>query len=502
MRIAMVSEHASPLAALGGVDAGGQNVHVAALARRLAQRGARGRRPHPPRRPRPAASACSWPRASIVEHVAAGPPRRGAQGRAARAHGRPSPASSPARGASSRPDVVHAHFWMSRARRAARRRASSGCPVVQTFHALGVVKRRYQGDADTSPPERVEIERDIVRRADGSSPPAPTRSSSCVRLGRRPRPRSTVVPCGVDLELFTPRRRRRAARAGPRRLRVRRPAGRAQGHRQRDQRARAACPTPSSSSPAGRRAPSCSTRPRGPAAARRWPQASGVADRVDLRGPGRARRAARAAALGRRRRLPCRGTSRSASCRWRRWPAACRSSATAVGGMIDTVVDGVTGRPRPAARPRAAGRARCARLLADPGAARAPGPRPGVRRARQLYDWGRVAAATLDVYAAPVRRAPPARGSAARTGRRAGARHLRGTCAARCDALDADTDGRRALGRACWPARLREGGRLLAVGQRRQRRAGPAPDRRAGRPLRDRAPAAERDLPARRRRRA
>ena len=40
MRIAMVSEHASPLAALGGVDAGGQNVHVAALAEAVARRGA------------------------------------------------------------------------------------------------------------------------------------------------------------------------------------------------------------------------------------------------------------------------------------------------------------------------------------------------------------------------------------------------------------------------------------------------------------------------------
>ena len=39
MRIAMVSEHASPLATLGGVDAGGQNVHVAALAGALADRG-------------------------------------------------------------------------------------------------------------------------------------------------------------------------------------------------------------------------------------------------------------------------------------------------------------------------------------------------------------------------------------------------------------------------------------------------------------------------------
>src|SRR5918993_961758 len=39
MRIELVSEHASPLAAIGGVDAGGQNVHVAALAAGLAQRG-------------------------------------------------------------------------------------------------------------------------------------------------------------------------------------------------------------------------------------------------------------------------------------------------------------------------------------------------------------------------------------------------------------------------------------------------------------------------------
>src|SRR3954451_4010622 len=39
MRIAMVSEHASPLAVLGGVDAGGQNVHVAALAAALGRLG-------------------------------------------------------------------------------------------------------------------------------------------------------------------------------------------------------------------------------------------------------------------------------------------------------------------------------------------------------------------------------------------------------------------------------------------------------------------------------
>ena len=43
VRIAMVSEHASPLAAVGGVDAGGQNVHVLELAPRWPARGTRSR---------------------------------------------------------------------------------------------------------------------------------------------------------------------------------------------------------------------------------------------------------------------------------------------------------------------------------------------------------------------------------------------------------------------------------------------------------------------------
>ncbi|MBD0358925.1 MAG: glycosyltransferase, partial [Rubrobacter sp.] len=37
----MISEHASPLATLGGEDSGGQNVYVAELARRLGAMGHR-----------------------------------------------------------------------------------------------------------------------------------------------------------------------------------------------------------------------------------------------------------------------------------------------------------------------------------------------------------------------------------------------------------------------------------------------------------------------------
>jgi len=38
-RIAFISEHASPLATLGGVDNGGQNVYVAELSKALGTKG-------------------------------------------------------------------------------------------------------------------------------------------------------------------------------------------------------------------------------------------------------------------------------------------------------------------------------------------------------------------------------------------------------------------------------------------------------------------------------
>ena len=37
--IALISEHASPLAAVGGIDAGGQNIYVAHVAKQLANAG-------------------------------------------------------------------------------------------------------------------------------------------------------------------------------------------------------------------------------------------------------------------------------------------------------------------------------------------------------------------------------------------------------------------------------------------------------------------------------
>src|SRR5579875_3121078 len=159
MRIAMISEHASPLAAIGGADAGGQNVHVAQLAMQLARCGhdvtvytRRTDRESPDR------VALADTGAEVV-NVTAGP--REPVPRDELLPFMPELAAGVAADwrANGAPEVVHAHFWMSglaalEASAAQFTDAGERVPVVQTFHALGTVKRRHQGAADTSPAER------------------------------------------------------------------------------------------------------------------------------------------------------------------------------------------------------------------------------------------------------------------------------------------------------------------------------------------------------------
>lgn len=202
MRIAMVSEHASPLAVLGGADAGGQNVYVGALARALA---ARGHRVDVYTR-RDAfdlpAEAEFCPGVTVV-HVTAGPARHVPKDdlpphmpvfsrRLARMW------SDPNR----RPDVVHAHFWMS-GTAAVPAAKDLHLPVVQTFHALGSVKRRYQGAADTSPAQRIRLEAALCAQVDAVVATCRDEVAELVRMGAA-RDRIRVVPCGVDTAEFTP----------------------------------------------------------------------------------------------------------------------------------------------------------------------------------------------------------------------------------------------------------------------------------------------------------
>ncbi|NUP58581.1 MAG: glycosyltransferase [Pseudarthrobacter sp.] len=202
MKIAMISEHASPLAALGGVDAGGQNVHVAALSEALAKRGhhvtvyTRRDAAELPRRVRVG-------RRFEVVHIDAGPARHVPKDELLPYMGEL--ADGVARDWGRRPpDVVHGHFWMSGlAALDAARRPETGyrVPMLQTFHALGTVKRRHQGAEDTSPEERQWLEPGVGRAADRIIATCSDEVFELKAMGIATG-KISIAPCGVDLNVF------------------------------------------------------------------------------------------------------------------------------------------------------------------------------------------------------------------------------------------------------------------------------------------------------------
>jgi glycosyltransferase involved in cell wall biosynthesis/phosphoheptose isomerase len=394
----MVSEHASPLAVLGGVDAGGQNVHVAALATALARQGAEvvvhTRRDDPglPARVELA------PRVT-VHHVDAGPARELSKDRLLE-HMPAFAEQLRACWRSERPDIAHAHFWMSGLAALA---AASGTavPVVQTFHALGVVKRRYQGDRDTSPPERVGVERRIVAEAEHIIATCTEELFELVRLGAD-HDRLTVVPCGVDLRRFVPRGPAEPRRPGLRRLLC---VGRLVERKGIGNVISALASVPGTELVVAG-GPDAANLGADPEARRLCALARehGVADRVDLRG--RVSRDDLPALM--------RSADAVVCAPWYEpfgivplEAMACGVPvvASAVGGMIDSVVDEVTGLHVPPRDPDRLADALGA-LLDDAPRRRRLGT-AGVRRARQLYDWDRVATATHEVYRELVARPRP-----------------------------------------------------------------------------------------------
>ncbi|GAA1793750.1 glycosyltransferase family 1 protein [Planosporangium flavigriseum] len=214
LRIAMVSEHASPLAKIGGVDSGGQNTHVAELAVALAHRGHEVRvytRRDNPDLP----DVVPFADRVVVEHVPAGPaqfvpkddllPFMGTFGRWLASRWSSSDFT---------PDVVHAHFWMS-GLAALTATSSSRIPVVVTYHALGSIKRRYLGSKDTSPDTRLGLERELGHLADRVIAQCAEEVEELGKMGI-PRGSIQVVPSGVNTEWFTPTGPRKEHSAGGR----------------------------------------------------------------------------------------------------------------------------------------------------------------------------------------------------------------------------------------------------------------------------------------------
>ncbi|MCY3919021.1 MAG: glycosyltransferase [Chloroflexi bacterium] len=207
-RLAFLSTHSSPLAVPGTTKAGGMNVYIDALTRRLGRSGRRvdifTRRDDPD-----LPAVVPLDRNVRVVHIAAGPPsplpplgvhaveaefRAGVQAFVEQ------DAEPAARGAPY--DLIHSHYWIS---------AVTGMaladdwrrPHVAMFHTLGEVKNRARR-AEREPPLRIDAERGIVARADRLICATPHEKSFLVELYGADADCVSVVPGGVDLERFRP----------------------------------------------------------------------------------------------------------------------------------------------------------------------------------------------------------------------------------------------------------------------------------------------------------
>ncbi|NNG41043.1 glycosyltransferase [Flexivirga sp. ID2601S] len=406
MRIAMISEHASPLAALGGIDAGGQNVHVAALARHLAERG------HDvcvyTRRDRPfddLAERVPLAPGLTVVNVPVGPPYPVPKDELLPWMDDFSDWMQQDWSRHGRPDVVHGHFWMS-GLAALRAAQATGIPMAQTFHALGAVKRRHQGAEDTSPATRVALEAAVAARADAV---IATCSDEVAELSAAgvDTSRTYVVPCGVDTTAFRPGEGHgdRSGRAGPTLLTVARLVPRKGIDTIID--ALAQLPTARLVIVGGPPAAELS----GDAEAHRLVQVAtraGVRHQVHLAG----------AVAHEKMPSVYHAADVVVAAPWYEpfgitpvEAAACGRPvvATAVGGLLDTVVDGVTGFLVPPRDSRALATA-VARITSSPRLSRSFGVR-AAERAQDRYAWPRVAEQTEAIYRHTLTRSGAAVGS-------------------------------------------------------------------------------------------
>lgn len=416
MRIALISEHASPLATLGSVDAGGQNIYVSQVARCLANEG------HHvdvlTRRDDTDQPAVVDMRPGVrVLHVDAGPARFVAKEQLL--------PHMPAFIHSARQlfehsvpyDVVHANFFMSGQVGLALKDLFD-VPMVTTFHALGLVRREHQGSADTFPPARIDIERRIVRQSDCVIAECPQDRADLVRLYGANARCIAMVPCGVDLAMFKPSSRALARRSlGLRsdefvvlqlgRLVPRKGIDnviRAVAQMDRSLPVRLIVVGGESAQPDERATPEIGRL-------RAIAQECGVAGRVQF--------------IGHRQRDELRACYAAANVfvttPWYEpfgiTPLEAMACGTpvigsAVGGIQHSVVDGVTGYLVPPHDPPALAR-RLTELHDNPMLAQAFG-RAGIRRVRSMFTWERVARELIDVYEAvrePARASRPVRRS-------------------------------------------------------------------------------------------
>lgn len=208
-RVAFISEHASPLALLGGVDSGGQNVYVDQVARNLVHMGLEidiytrwENENQPP-------IVHYLPGIRII-HISAGPKKIiPKEGIFPFIEDFATTMIRYIREGSLCYELIHAHFFMSGYVALQVKRALD-IPFIITFHALGKVRKIYQGSADKFPPERVKIEERVAAEADLVIAECPQDKEDLMVLYFVPEEKIKVIPCGFNRSEFYPINRKKA----------------------------------------------------------------------------------------------------------------------------------------------------------------------------------------------------------------------------------------------------------------------------------------------------
>ena len=204
-RIAMLSVHTCPLAALGGKETGGMNVYVRDLSRELGRRGihvdvfTRSQNPAVPK-----VSTALGQRCRTI-HLPAGPEKpydknlvfdhlpQFVEG-----------VKNFAQEESIAYDLIHSHYWLS-GWVAGELRKSWEAPIIHMFHTLGHLKNTVaQSEEEMEMARRIEVETEIMAFADRIVAATLIEKDQMVQLYGANPAKITVIPCGVDLSLFHP----------------------------------------------------------------------------------------------------------------------------------------------------------------------------------------------------------------------------------------------------------------------------------------------------------
>ncbi len=210
LNIAILCVHSCPVKKLGSIDTGGMNVYVKEVAKEL------GRRGHTV----DVYTRAHDPKDKIVYSL--GPTTRLIHIKAGRVEEMEKSTIYPhllsfaynmeqfRKRGNIHYDVIYSHYWMS-GYVGNIVQQFWGIPHITMFHTLGKMKNMFSID-DKEPDYRIRIEEDVIQHCQHIIASTETEKNQLIYRYDAPSHRISVIPCGVNLNLFQPMNKVKARR--------------------------------------------------------------------------------------------------------------------------------------------------------------------------------------------------------------------------------------------------------------------------------------------------